>query len=228
MLLVLDSMRLVTLFRLLAKLVCATIAILIVAPEGFGETPEIPLVEIKTVDPTILVDLRYATENNVTHRLLYPAQMPALVRASVADRLVAAQKFLRAHGYGLKIWDAYRPQAAQEKLWELTRKTTFVADPSDGVGSLHTRGVAVDATLVDSLGHDVAMPTDFDSFTPAAMLVYQGNNQIVRSNLMMLQRAMGRVGFYGLRTEWWHFCAEDWAHHSPVAEITSATPKTPL
>jgi D-alanyl-D-alanine dipeptidase len=60
------------------------------------------------------------------------------------------------------------------------------------------------------------MPTDFDSFTPAAMLVYQGNNANVRSNLNVLQRAMARSGFYGLRTEWWHFCAEDWAKYPPI------------
>ncbi|MDQ6810224.1 MAG: M15 family metallopeptidase [Verrucomicrobiota bacterium] len=187
-----------------------------------GQTAEIPMVNIKTVDPSILVDLRYATEKNVTRRALYPIHMPAMVRATVAERLVAAQKFLHANGYGLKIWDAYRPRAAHEQLWQLTHQTTFVADPNDGVGSLHTRGAAVDATLVDSWGRDVAMPTDFDNFTPAAMLVYHGTNATVRFNLQMLQRAMGRVGFYGLRTEWWHFCAEDWAKYSPVADITFA------
>ena len=221
-------MRFLTFFRFVAPLACAALFTGGASSETLGETPENPFVNIKTVDPTIIVDLRYASENNVTHRALYPSQMPAFVRASVAQRLVAAQKFLRTHGYGLKIWDAYRPQAAQEKLWELTRKTTFVADPNDGIGSLHTRGVAVDATLVDISGRAVEMPTDFDSFTPAAMLVYQGNSSSVRFNLKMLQRAMGRVGFYGLRTEWWHFCAADWAKYSPVADMALAPQKTSL
>ena len=63
------------------------------------------------------------------------------------------------------------------------------------------------------------MPTEFDNFTPAAMLDYQGSNPAVRSNLKLLQKAMARAGFYGLRTEWWHFCANDWLSYPPVAEI---------
>lgn len=180
---------------------------------------DVSLVNLRTLDPSIVVDLRYATAANVTHQSLYPTDMPALVRPSVGQRLVAAQSFLRTHGFGLKIWDAYRPRNAQQKLWELTRTGSYVADPSAGIGSMHTRGVAVDATLVDSAGREVAMPTGFDNFTPAAMLVYSGTDSTVRTNLLMLQRAMARVGFYGLRTEWWHFCAEDWARYQPVKEL---------
>jgi zinc D-Ala-D-Ala dipeptidase len=176
-------------------------------------------VDIQRVDPTILVDLRYASPNNFTHRPLYPPGMRALVRASVAQRLVFAQKYLKERGYGLKIWDAYRPSAAQQQLWQATPNNSYVADPKDGIGSMHTRGAAVDATLVDLKGKEVAMPTAFDNFTPAAMLEYQGTNPVIRSNLKLLQKAMARAGFYGLRTEWWHFCAGDWTTFPPVAEI---------
>jgi D-alanyl-D-alanine dipeptidase len=189
---------------------------------GQGQTP-VPgseFVDIQRVDPTIVIDLRYAGPNNFTHRPLYPPGMPALVRSSVAQRLVFAQKYLRERGYGLKIWDAYRPKLAQEKLWEAARNNDYVADPKEGgIGSMHTRGAAVDATLVDRQGKDVPMPTDFDNFTPAAMLAYQGTNAAVRSNLKLLQKAMARAGFYGLRTEWWHFCAGDWTTYPPVSEI---------
>jgi D-alanyl-D-alanine dipeptidase len=180
------------------------------------------LVDIGKMDPTVVIDLRYATDRNLTHRPLYPSQMPALLRPSVAERLVAAQKFLRAQGFGLKIWDAYRPMRAQRLLWQLAPNGSYVADPKSSVGSMHTRGVAVDATLVDKAGREVAMPTDFDSFTPAAMIVYQGDNALVRSNLNLLQRAMARSGFYGLRTEWWHFAAEDWWKYPPIAEALAA------
>ncbi|MFL6543427.1 MAG: M15 family metallopeptidase [Chthoniobacterales bacterium] len=192
------------------------------------QPPTLPeLVEIRKVDPTIVVDLRYASERNLTHRALYPHEMPALVRPSVAERLAAAQKFLRAHGFGLKIWDAYRPLRAQRLLWQLAPNGSYVADPKSSVGSMHTRGVAVDATLVDKSGHDVAMPTDFDDFTPAATHVYHGDDALVRSNLNMLQRAMARSGFYGLRTEWWHFAAEDWGKYPPIedAELTAPPAK---
>jgi D-alanyl-D-alanine dipeptidase len=188
--------------------------------QGTTPIPDGEFVDIRRVDPSIVIDLRYAGPNNFTHRPLYSPGMPALVRFSVAQRLVLAQKYLKERGYGLKIWDAYRPKLAQEKLWEAAKNNDYVADPKEGgIGSMHTRGAAVDATLVDRKGKDVPMPTDFDNFTPAAMLEYQGPNPVVRSNLKLLQKAMARAGFYGLRTEWWHFCAGDWTTYPPVAEI---------
>jgi D-alanyl-D-alanine dipeptidase len=176
-------------------------------------------VDLKRIDRTIVVDLRYAGSNNVAHRPLYPPDTPALVRAGVARRLVVAQDYLRKKGFGLKIWDAYRPQSSQEKLWQVTHNRSFVADPKEGRGSMHIRGAAVDATLVDAEGRDVPMPTDFDSFTPAAFLEYKGNDATVRANLKLLQKAMAHGGFYGLRTEWWHFCAPDWKRFPPEPEL---------
>jgi zinc D-Ala-D-Ala dipeptidase len=179
-------------------------------------------VDIKSVDKTIVIDLRYASSNNVARRPLYPPGTPALVRASVAKRLVIAQEYLRRKGYGLKIWDAYRPQAAQEQLWRIMQNRSFVADPKEGRG-MHVRGAAVDATLVDADGRDVPMPTDFDSFTEAALLEYKGRDPIVRANLKLLQKAMAHGGFYGLRTEWWHFCAPDWKEFTPEPDLKFAT-----
>ena len=179
-------------------------------------------VEITRVDSSILVELRYGTSNNIARRPLYPPDTPALVRASVADRLVIAQKYLKERGYGLKIWDAYRTRSTQEKLWQLMKHRSYVANPKGSIGSMHARGTAVDATLVDSAGREVPMPTDFDSFTPAALIEYKGDNQTVRANLKLLQKAMAHGGFYGLRTEWWHFCAPDWKRYPPVPELTLA------
>ena len=81
------------------------------------------------------------------------------------------------------------------ELWQLTHNGAFVADPYDGNGSLHTWGVAVDATLVDEKGQEVAMPTAFDEFTPAAKLRYQGDDPLIRSHLKVLQAAMRHGGF---------------------------------
>jgi D-alanyl-D-alanine dipeptidase len=180
-------------------------------------------VDIKSVDKTIVIDLRYASSNNVAHRPLYPPGTPALVRASVARRLATVQEYLRKKGYGLKIWDAYRPQSTQEKLWQTTHNRSFVADPNEGRGSMHIRGAAVDATLVDAAGRDVPMPTDFDSFTQAALIEYNGHDAIVRGNLKLLQKAMAHGGFYGLRTEWWHFCAPDWKHYPAIPDLKWAS-----
>lgn len=177
------------------------------------------LVDIRKVDPSILVELRYAGPKNGTGRALYPPHMPALVRPSVAARLVKAQTYLKANNLRLKIWDAYRPPVVQAQLWELCRNSAFVADPSDGRGSLHTWGVAVDVTIVDDKGKEALMPTDFDDFTPAAALTYQGADSQIALNLKVLQEAMKKGGFYGLRTEWWHFIAYDWKKYGPVREI---------
>ena len=176
------------------------------------------LVDIKSVDPTILVELRYATARNIAGRALYPPEMPALVRPTTAARLVKAQKLLRAQGYGLKIWDAYRPMAAQMELWQLTHDGEYVADPLDGNGSLHTWGVAVDVTLVDAKGREVAMPTGFDEFSPAARLRYEGDDPVIKSHLKILQKAMRQGGFYGMHNEWWHFVAYDWKKYAPMRE----------
>jgi zinc D-Ala-D-Ala dipeptidase len=197
---------------------------LVLASVAFGRgESESDFVDIKSVEKTIVVDLRYAGANNVAHHPLYPPGTPALVREGVAQRLVIVQEYLRKKGYGLKIWDAYRPQSAQEKLWRLTHNHSFVADPKEGRGSMHIRGAAVDATLVDSSGNDVPMPTDFDSFTPAALLEYNGRSPVVRENLKLLQKAMAHGGFYGLRTEWWHFCAPDWKKFDPVPDLKVAS-----
>ncbi len=182
------------------------------------------LIDVRTVDPTIEVELRYTTTRNVLRRPLYPANMPALVRPAVAVRLSKAHKDLQLRGLRLKIWDAYRPQAAHDQLWAVSRDHHYVADPAGGRGSLHTWGVAVDATLIDGNGNDVAMPTDFDDFTPAAMLRYIGRDPEIRKHLRILQRAMGAAGFYGLRTEWWHFIAKDWQKYRAIPNATNISP----
>jgi D-alanyl-D-alanine dipeptidase len=198
----------------------ALITTLLFSSAAFGRLgTDAEFVDIKSVDKTILIDLRYASSNNVAHHPLYPPGTPAMVRAGVARRLAVVQEYLRKKGYGLKIWDAYRTQAAQAKLWQLTRNGSFVADPKEGRGSMHVRGAAIDATLVDSSGADVPMPTDFDNFTPAARIEYPGNNPTVRGNLKLLQKAMAHGGFYGLRTEWWHFIANDWKSYELVPEL---------
>lgn len=176
------------------------------------------LIDIRLVDPAIVVELRYATARNITGQALYPPEMPALVRPTTAARLAKAQSFLRARHYGLKIWDAYRPLAAQIELWQRTHDAAFVADPLSGNRSLHCWGVAVDATLVDDKGREVVMPTAFDEFTSDAKLDYHGDDLEVKRHLKILQAAMRRGGFYGMRTEWWHFVAYDWKKYAPIRE----------
>ena len=197
----------------LGSLIVIFLAGSLMKPAGAQEAPD--LVDIRKVDRTIVIDLRYAGPNNIAGRPLYPPGTEALVRPDVARRLVVAQAFLRRYKYGLKIWDAYRPKTAQMELWKAARSNVYVADPETTNGSLHSWGLAVDATLVDARKREMRMPTGFDDFTPAAMWRYQGTDPIVRANLVLLQVAMREGGFYGLRAEWWHFVAKDWKDHVP-------------
>src|SRR5262249_12610906 len=181
-----------------------------------------PLVDIQSVNPTILVDLRYAGCNNLVKQPLYPQGTRALARPEAASAWTTAQMFLRRYQYGLKIWDAYRPVAVQTKLWEALRNSDYIANPEIGVGSLHSWGIAVDATLVDSWNRPVNMPTDFDDFTPAAMWRYTGPSFEVLGHVRLLQWAMHRAGFWGMRTEWWHFTIADWKRFLPEEARQSA------
>ena len=174
-----------------------------------------PLVDIRSVDPTIIVELRYAGRNNVVGYPLYPRGSCALARPEVASGLATAQAILRRYQFGLKIWDAYRPVAVQEKLWQASHNSDYVANPEVGVGSLHSWGVAVDATLVDSWNRPVRMPSDFDNFSPAAMWRYAGPHLDIRTHVRLLQLAMTNAGFWGLRTEWWHFTIAEWQKYLP-------------
>jgi D-alanyl-D-alanine dipeptidase len=174
-----------------------------------------PFVDIRSVDPTIVVDLRYAGRNNLVGHPLYPHGMCAVARPEVASGLAGAQAFLRRYQFGLKIWDAYRPVTVQEKLWRASHNNNYVANPEVGIGSLHSWGVAVDATLIDSWNRPVRMPSDFDDFTPAAMWRYLGPHADVRAHVHLLQMAMRNAGFWGLRTEWWHFTIAHWQKYLP-------------
>jgi D-alanyl-D-alanine dipeptidase len=203
---------------LCALIVAATLAVTF---DSRGQTA-LPLVDIKTIDPTIVVDLRYGSPNNLTGRALYPPGTVALVRPEVAQRLAFAQTMLRRYQYQLKIWDAYRPPSVQLQLWQAVHNTDYVADPSAGTGSMHSWGIAVDATLIDTWNNPVKMPSDFDDLTPAAMWRYRGPDLTVRAHLRLLQFTMAQAGFYGLRTEWWHFTIEDWQKYLPREEVKRA------
>jgi D-alanyl-D-alanine dipeptidase len=182
----------------------------------------VPLVDIRSVDPTIAIDLRYAGSKNIAGHALYPPGTRPMTRPEVAQRLAAAQHFLRRFNYSLKIWDAYRPRSVQIELWKAAKNNNYVADPNAGAGSLHAWGLAIDATLTDDWNRPITMPTDFDDFTPAAMWKYQGRDPAIRSHLNLLQIAMRDAGFYGLRTEWWHFTIENWQTFLPTDDLKKA------
>ncbi|MGE5313251.1 MAG: M15 family metallopeptidase [Acidobacteriota bacterium] len=161
------------------------------------------LVDVRSIDSTIRIDIRYATANNFTHQVLYPVAKAKLRRAA-AESLSAVQKDLRRSGLALKIYDAYRPLSIQKKLWEIVPNEDFVANPAKG--SRHNRGAAVDLTIViDSTGAELDMPTEYDTFSPRAAQDYMDLPDLQRTNRELLKAAMMRHGFLPLRSEWWHF-----------------------
>jgi len=174
-----------------------------------------PMVDLAKACPTISIELRYASSHNVTGKPIYPANARCYVRQSVAIRLLRAQDDLHSKGFGLKIWDAYRPDWAQQILWNAMPNPDFLQPPSQAA-SMHTRGVAVDATLVLLDGRELLMPSGFDDFTPAANMRYTGNDPNVARHLRILQNAMAKGGFFGMRTEWWHFVARDFENSKPL------------
>ncbi len=170
------------------------------------------LIEVRRVIPDAVIDLRYVTPDNVAKRPLYPARMPCLLRFETAEKLKIAQSLLRAQGYGLRIWDAYRPPEAQETLHCQAGSTGMFLSPEATGWSRHCGGIAVDLTLVDAHGNVQRMPTGFDQDLANASRHYRGNDPVVKQNLQILQAAMQQAGFIQLESEWWHFDDKDYLH----------------
>ena len=185
------------------------------------------LVEIRRMDPSIVVEMRYATPRNGVGAAIYPPDFPCLAKPETAVCLHMAEQKVQQWGYRLKVWDAYRPLTAHQKLWAKVAKHGYVADPTEGPGSLHSWGLAVDVTLVDLAGNEVSMPSDFDVFTPDAAAVYHGTDPKTLFHLHLLQAAMGASGFFGLTTEWWHFAVRDWQRAKPLALPPPGAPPSP-
>jgi beta-N-acetylhexosaminidase/D-alanyl-D-alanine dipeptidase len=184
------------------------------APAGAGPLDDAGLVEVTTLAPSIVLDIRYATADNFTGQPVYPAAK-CFLRRDVAQRLVAAQAALQAQGLGLKVYDCYRPFSIQKRFWSLVPNDNYVAKPveKDGKpfqGSKHNRGAAVDLTLIDAAGRELVMPTGYDDFSEKAGRNYPGNSPEAQANMKKLEAAMTAQGFAPLSSEWWHFDGPGW------------------
>lgn len=174
-----------------------------------------PLVNVQEVIPSIRLDIRYATADNFMKEPLYPAAR-CLLRKEVAEKLARVQRSLEKEGLGLKIFDGYRPLSVQKKMWARVPIEGYVANPAKG--SNHNRGAAVDVTLVDKDGRELEMPSAYDEFSERAHRDYAGASPAALKNRKILQDAMEKEGFIGLRTEWWHFDDKD-AKQYPVLDF---------
>ena len=163
------------------------------------------MIELKSVVPGIRYDLRYATVNNFMRRLMYPAGTnTTYMRVAPAKALQKIQQELTAKGYGLKIYDAYRPYAVTVKIWELVKDERYVAKPTRGSG--HNRGVAVDLTIIDlKTGKEIDMGTGFDNFTDTAHHSFTKLPADILQNRELLRSTMVKYGFRVYNEEWWHY-----------------------
>ena len=168
-------------------------------------SPGQALVELTPVAPSLRFEIRYATANNFLGRAVY-TQARAFLQRPVAEDLLRAGRSLPARGYGLLLFDAYRPWSVTRLFFELLppEKRRFVAPPSRG--SNHNRGCAVDLTLYD-LGRDreAEMPSAYDEMTERAAPRYAGGSPEQRTRRDLLRAAMEAQGFTVDRGEWWHF-----------------------
>ena len=163
-------------------------------------------VKLRDYIPDIVVELKYATASNFTGQVVYDFT-EVYLRYSTVLKLMDVQAELRELGYRLKVWDAFRPLSAQEKLWYAKPDPTYVSNPWSGTNS-HSRGNTIDVTLVNAEGKEVEMPTGFDDFTTFADRDYSDCTDSAAKNATLLQEIMEKHGFKGLQTEWWHFTEE--------------------
>ncbi|HEV3471088.1 MAG TPA: M15 family metallopeptidase [Pyrinomonadaceae bacterium] len=215
--------------RRLAALAALLCALAFAAAPGLGQRQHPPreegnfrapdLVEIIKLDPTVRLDIRYATPDNFTGRAVY-TEARAFLQRPAALALVRAHRALKKRGYGLAVFDAYRPWHVTKLFWDITpeEKRLFVADPSKG--SRHNRGCAVDLTLYElKTGRQVSMPSAFDDFTERAHVNYAGGTEEQRRLRAVLRAAMEAEGFLVFEPEWWHFDYKDWREY-PILDIS--------
>ncbi|HEV2601960.1 MAG TPA: D-alanyl-D-alanine dipeptidase [Candidatus Babeliales bacterium] len=173
------------------------------------------LVNILEIVPDVVLDIRYATENNFTGKVVYPNANCFLERV-VACALAEVQKELAPLGLRLKIWDGYRPLSVQRIFWNIMPDARYVMPPEKG--SRHNRGCAVDLTLVDAHGNELPMGSEFDDFSQRAHRDFSGLTTVEAANRILLETKMLKHGFTGVSWEWWHYDFKGWEKY-PIQDV---------
>lgn len=171
--------------------------------------PSHALVDVAALIPGIVLDIRYATNQNIFGAAVYPAAR-ALLRQPVAEALAAVQYSLAERGLGLCLYDAYRPYSVTVRMYEQVQDENFAAPPWRG--SRHNRGCSVDVGLIELKTNElVPLPTDFDDLSPAAHSRYGQLPAHVMLNRSVLLATMRQYGFINYPGEWWHYDHQQWA-----------------
>jgi N-acyl-D-amino-acid deacylase len=188
-------------------------------PAEQGEFRPVDLVEVAKLDPSIKLDIRYASANNFLSAPVY-SEARAFLERPAAEAVVRANRRLKPLGYGLLIHDAYRPWYVTKVFWDATPDAmkNFVADPSKG--SRHNRGCAVDITLYDlKTGKEIPMTGVYDEMSDRSYPNYPGGTSRQRWHRELLRQAMEDEGFAVYELEWWHFDYKDWQKY-PILNAT--------
>jgi D-alanyl-D-alanine dipeptidase len=188
-------------------------------PIEAGDFRKPDLAQLNTLDPTIKLDIRYATDHNFLGSPLY-LQARAYMQRPAAEAVVRASQHLNTLGYGLLIHDSYRPWYVTKMFWEGTPpdKRIFVADPAKG--SKHNRGCAVDLTLYNlKTGEPIRMTGGYDEMSERSYPFYPGGTSNERWHRDLLRHAMEAEGFTVNESEWWHFDFKDWKLY-PILNLT--------
>jgi zinc D-Ala-D-Ala dipeptidase len=197
--------------RITSALLLLVLAARVLAqPVERGKFLDPDLMELVRLDSTIRLDIRYATTNNFMKRRMYH-QARAFLQRPAASALMRAHVKLKKLGYGIVVFDGYRPWSVTKQFWDETphSKRKFVANPKKG--SKHNRGCAVDCSLYDlSTGKEIPMPSPYDDFTDKAAADYQGGTFEERRTRTVLRDALEGEGFHVNSEEWWHFDYKDW------------------
>ena len=187
-------------------------------PKETGNFRQPDLVELIKLDPTIRLDIRYATPNNFLGQPVYK-QKRAFLQRPAAEALVRVNQNLRKQGFGLVVFDGYRPWAVTKKFWDATPedKKIFVADPSKG--SRHNRGCAVDLSMFElATGKLVQMPGEYDEMTERSHINYECASPETKRVRGILKTAMEAEGFAVYEPEWWHYDFKDWKEY-PILNV---------
>ncbi len=175
------------------------------------------IVPLASIDSTIVTDVRYATTNNFTGQVLYSTDK-VYIRKIVGKALAEVQSYLlKNFNLRIKIFDGYRPLSVQKKMWKIMPDNRYVADPAKG--SRHNRGAAVDLTLIDSIGVQLEMGTEYENFTEKAHYNYQRLPNNIKANRKLLRDTMMKFGFTPITSEWWHFDFKGWKKFSIIEVI---------
>ena len=177
-------------------------------------TPDERLIEVTPENvPGVVLDLRYATTNNLTGKALYP-EAKAYLRQETIRKLRRVARDLREEGYRLVIWDAWRPASAQRELWKAKPDGKFLTPPAKI--SRHRRGTSVDVSLADKDGRILEMPSGFDEFNAKADEDFSDVPKEAAKRARILRNILFNAGFSGVPDEWWHYDLRDWADYEPI------------